>query len=165
MRMNRRLWSGDDCDETSTSTKEASMNLIQRNALALARVLLSLVFFANGFGIIPQAVAAKELAEHGAPAALVPLLMFAARTIEIVGGFGLMLGIYPRIAAIAIIAFLIPATLVAHEFWSAVATPAFAPQLLQFLKNTAMTGGLLLIATTPNQPALFPRTSWSKNRE
>ncbi|MGB6686524.1 MAG: DoxX family protein [Terracidiphilus sp.] len=165
MRMNRRFWSGDDCDETSTSTEEASMNSLQRNALALARVLLSLVFFANGFGIIPQGVAAKELAEHGAPAALVPLLMIAARTIEIVGGFGLMLGVYPRIAAIAIIAFLIPATLVAHEFWSAVGTPAFAPQLLQFLKNTAMTGGLLLIATTPNQPALFPRTSWSKNRE
>ena len=133
------------------------MNSLQRSALAAARVLLSLVFFANGFGIIPQGLAAKELADHGAPAALVPLLMFAARTIEIVGGFGLMLGIYPQIAAIAIIAFLIPATLVAHEFWQAVGTPAFAPQLLQFLKNTAMTGGLLLIAAMPNQPALFPR--------
>jgi putative oxidoreductase len=133
------------------------MNSLQRIALAAARVLLALVFLANGFGIIPQGVAAKELADHGAPAALVPLLMFAARTIEIAGGFGLMLGIYPRIAAIAEIAFLIPATLVAHEFWRAVGTPAFAPQLLQFLKNTAMTGGLLLIAATPNQPALFPR--------
>jgi putative oxidoreductase len=133
------------------------MNSLQRNALAAARVLLALVFLANGFGIIPQGVAAKELADHGAPAALVPLLMFAARTIEIAGGFGLMLGIYPRIAAIAEIAFLIPATLVAHEFWRAVGTPAFAPQLLQFLKNTAMTGGLLLIAATPNQPALFRR--------
>jgi putative oxidoreductase len=133
------------------------MNSLQRSALAAARVLLSLVFFANGFGIIPQGLAAKELADHGAPAALVPLLMFAARTIEILGGFGLMLGIYPQIAAIAIIAFLIPATLVAHEFWQAVGTPAFAPQLLQFLKNTAMTGGLLLIAAMPNQPALFPR--------
>jgi putative oxidoreductase len=118
---------------------------------------MALVFFANGFGIIPQGLAAKELADHGAPTALVPLLMIAARTIEIIGGFGLMLGIYPQIAAIAVIAFLVPATLVAHEFWLAVGTPAFAPQLLQFLKNTAMTGGLLLIAATPNQPALFPR--------
>jgi putative oxidoreductase len=141
------------------------MESLQRNALVAARVLLALVFFANGFGIIPQGVAAKELADHGAPAALVPLLMFAARTIEIVGGFGLVLGIYPRIAAIAEIAFLIPATLVAHQFWWAVGTPAFAPQLLQFLKNTAMTGGLLLIAATPNQPALFPRSSRSGARE
>jgi len=133
------------------------MESLQRNALVTARVLLALVFFANGFGIIPQGLAAKELAEHGAPAAIVPLLMFAARSIEIVGGFGLVLGIYPQIAAIAVIVFLIPATLVAHEFWLAVGTPAFAPQLLQFLKNTAMTGGLLLIATTPSQPAIFPR--------
>jgi hypothetical protein len=62
--------------------------------------------------------------------------MFVARTIEILGGFGLVLGIYPQIAAIAVIAFLVPATLVAHEFWRAVGTSAFAPQLLQFLKNT-----------------------------
>jgi len=139
------------------------MNSIQRYALAAARVLVAVVFLANGFGIIPQAQPAKELAEHGAPAALIPLFMLAARTIEIVGGFGLMLGIYPRIAAIAVIAFLVPATLVAHEFWGAVGTPAFAPQLLQFLKNTAMTGGLLLIAATPNQPQLFPRASHSKD--
>jgi putative oxidoreductase len=91
--------------------------------------------------------------------------MFAARTIEIVGGFGLMLGIFPRIAAIAIIAFLVPATFVAHEFWQVAGTPTYAPQLLQFLKNAAMTGGLLIIAATPNQPTLFPLTSRSKNRE
>ena len=133
------------------------MNSLQRNAMAAVRVLVALVFFANGFGIIPQGLAAKELADHGTPAPLVPLLMFAARTTEIVGGFGLVLGIYPQIAAIAVVAFLLPATLVAHEFWQAVGTPAFAPQLLQFLKNTAMAGGLLLIAITPNQPALFPR--------
>ena len=90
--------------------------------------------------------------------------MPVARTIEIVGGFGSMPGIYPQIAAIAPIAFLVPATLVAHGFRSAVGTPGYAQQLLQFLKNSAMTGGLLLIAATPNQPTLFPRTSRSKDR-
>ena len=139
------------------------MNSLQRYVFVSARVLVALIFLANGFGIIPQGVPARELAEHGAPVALVASLMLGARTIEIVGGFGLMLGIYPQIAAIAVIAFLVPATLVAHEFWGAVGTPAFAPQLLQFLKNTAMTGGLLLIAATPNQPQLFPRASHSKD--
>lgn len=133
------------------------MSRVQLNVLVAARVLLALVFLANGFGMIPQGLAAKELADQGAPEALVPLLMFGARTIEIIGGFGLLLGIYPRIAAIAEITFLVPATLVAHEFWRAVGTPAFAPQLLQFLKNAAITGGLLLIVGTPNQSALFPR--------
>jgi putative oxidoreductase len=146
-------------------SRRLQMNSLQRNVLVAVRVLIALVFLANGFGIIPQTQPAKELAEHGAPAALVPPLMLAARTIEIVGGFGLMFGIYPQIAAIAVIAFLVPATVTAHDFWHAVGTPAFAPQLLQFLKNTAMTGGLLLIAATPHQPQLFPRTSQSKDRK
>ena len=71
------------------------MSRVQLNVLVAARVLLALVFLANGFGIIPQGLAAKELADQGAPEALVPLLMFGARTIEIIGGFGLLLGIYP----------------------------------------------------------------------
>ena len=141
------------------------MNTLQRNALAVARVLVALVFLANGFGVIPQTQPAKELAEHGAPVALVPPLMLVARAIEIVGGFALMFGIYPQIAAIAVIAFLVPATFVAHDFWRAVGTPAYVPQLLQFLKNAAMTGGLLFIAATRSQPTLFPRTSRAKNRQ
>ena len=94
------------------------------------------------------------------PGALVPLLMLAGRTIKIVGGFGLILGIHSQIAAIAVIAviaFLIPATLVGHGFWQVRGTPTYIQQRLQFLKNAAMTGGLLFIAATPNQPALFPR--------
>lgn len=88
------------------------MNSLQRYALAAARISVAIVFLANGFGIIPQALAARALADHGTPGAVVPLFMLAARTIEIVGGFGLILGIYPQIAAIALIAFLVPATLV-----------------------------------------------------
>jgi uncharacterized membrane protein YphA (DoxX/SURF4 family) len=133
------------------------MNAGQRYALAVGRVLVAVIFLANGFGIIPQAQPARELADAGAPAALVPLLMGVARTIEIGAGCGLMLGIFPRVAALALIAFLVPATLAGHGFWHAAGTPAYVPQLLNFLKNTAMTGGLLFIAATPDQPTLAPR--------
>jgi putative oxidoreductase len=139
------------------------MTSFQRCVFVVARVLVALVFLANGFGIIPQTQPAKELVEHGAPAAMVPLFMLVARTLEIIGGFGLVLGIYPRIAAIAVIAFLVPATLVVHGFWQVVGTPVYFMQLLQFLKNAAITGGLLLIAAKPNQPTLFPRALRSKD--
>ena len=124
------------------------MNSLQRNSLAVARVLVAVIFLINGFGLIPQGGPAKDLAAHGAPAVLVTLLMLAAHTIEIAGGFGLILGIYPQIAAIAVIVFLVPATFVAHDFWHAVGNPTYIPQLLQFLKNLTMTGGLLFIAAT-----------------
>jgi len=103
------------------------MNSLQLSGPAAARVLVGAVFLATGFGIIPQAPAAKALADHGATGALVLLLMLAGRTIKIVGGFGLILGIYPQIAAIAVIAFLIPATLVGHGFWQVRGTPTVYP--------------------------------------
>ena len=124
------------------------MNSLQRYVLALSRVLMSIVFLLNGLGIINQAVAAKELIEHGSPASVVPFLMLIARTIEIVAGFSLALGIYPRLAALAILAFLFPATLTAHAFWQVAGAATFTVQLLNFLKNTAMAGGLLFLGAT-----------------
>jgi len=72
--------------------------------------------------------------------------------------------VYPQIAALLLITFLVPATLIVHDFWRAVGTPVYVSQLLQFLKNTAITGGLLFMAATANQPALFPRISRSEDR-
>jgi putative oxidoreductase len=91
--------------------------------------------------------------------------MLSARTIEIVAGFSLALGIYPRLAAVAIMAFLLPATLTAHAFWQVSGTAAFGLQLLNFFKNTAMMGGLLFIAATRSQPTLLPRLARSDGRE
>jgi putative oxidoreductase len=147
------------------ASKESPMNSLQRSVFALSRVLMAIVFLLNGLGIINQAVAAKELLEHGAPASLVPFLMLCARTIEIVAGFSLAFGVYPRLAAVAILAFLLPATFTAHAFWQASGTAAFTPQLLNFFKNTAMMGGLLFIAATRSQPKLLPRTARSDSRE
>jgi putative oxidoreductase len=108
------------------------VNSLQRYALTAARISVAIVFLANGFGIIPQALAARDLADHGIPAALVPLFMLTARMIEIIGGFGLILGIYPQIAAIALIAFLVPATLMGHAFWQVAGTPPIPPSFSIF---------------------------------
>jgi putative oxidoreductase len=127
-----------------------------RTTLVAARVLISIIFLLNGLGIVDQSGAAKELAARGAPESLVPLMMFAARALEIVAGFALALGIYPQWAALALLVFLVPTTFVAHAFWSAAGTPLFAVQLINFLKNVCMWGGLLFVAGTVNQPRIFP---------
>jgi putative oxidoreductase len=141
------------------------MNSLQRYVLPLSRALVAIVFVLNGLGIISQAVAAKDLIAHGAPASLVPLLMLGARTLEVVAGFGLVFGIYPRLAAVALLAFLFPATLVAHGFWQVADGPTFTVQLINFFKNTAMMGGLLFIASTASQPTLLPRTLRSTDND
>jgi putative oxidoreductase len=137
------------------------MNSYKRYVLVFSRVLVAIIFLLNGLGIISQAMAAKALTEHGASAAVVPLLMLCARTLEVVAGLSLAFGIHPRLAAAALVAFLVPSTFIGHAFWQVAGTGAFTMQLLNFLKNTAMAGGLLFIAATQSQPKLLPRTSRS----
>jgi putative oxidoreductase len=76
---------------------------------------------------------------------------------ELIGGLALVLGIVPRIAALALMGFLVPATLTAHAFWAADGPQAFMGQLVNFLKNIAMMGGLLFIASTGGQPTVMSK--------
>ena len=75
-----------------------------------ARILMSIVFLLNGFGIINQGIPAKEMIERGVPPAIVPVAMLAGRLFEVAAGFGLAIGIFPRLCALALFAFLVPAT-------------------------------------------------------
>lgn len=134
------------------------MNSTQRCVLTFSRVLVAAIFLLTGLGVISQALAAKALVDHGTPASLVDFLMLGARSVQVVAGVCLALGIYPRLAAVALLVFLLPATCIGHAFWQA-SGASYLPQLINFLKNTAMIGGLLFIAATESQPTLFPRTS------
>src|SRR5947209_2661611 len=60
-----------------------SMNRFSDTTQIAGRILISAVFLLNGFGIIDQTIPARELLAMGAPAALVPIMMFVGRIIEI----------------------------------------------------------------------------------
>jgi uncharacterized membrane protein YphA (DoxX/SURF4 family) len=92
------------------------MKALSENALRFARVLIAVLFVLNAIGIIDQTIPAKEMMERGVPAALVPWCMFAGRPLELVARFALVLGVFPRLAALALLSFLIPATLISHSF-------------------------------------------------
>jgi putative oxidoreductase len=131
------------------------MDRLSRYGVSVARLLMAVVFVLNGFGVIDQTIPAKELVERGAPASLVPLIMWAGRALELAAGFALALGILPRLSALALLGFLVPATFVSHSFWLAAGTPAFQGRLINFSKNMAIWGGLVFIAATPRQPTLI----------
>lgn len=111
-----------------------------------ARVLMAIVFLINGFGIVDQSVAIHEMIARGVPVHLAPEISMAGRIIEILAGAGLALGLRPRLCAAALIAFLIPATLIGHPFWIA-PSQLYQVQLVNFLKNLAIVGGLLFVAS------------------
>jgi putative oxidoreductase len=121
-----------------------------------ARVLMALVFLLNGFGIIDQSIPAKELGEFGVPSSIVTVVMLGGRALEIVAGCALALGVYPRLAALGLFLFLLPATFVSHSFWLSAGTPLFQGQLINFFKNAGIWGGLLFIAASAQQPRLAP---------
>ena len=135
------------------------MNSSERYAMIVARVLIATMFLLNGLNIIGQSLAAHELAVYGAPASLIPALILAARALQLTAGSFLILGIYPRISALALLLFLIPATIMAHSFWQSIGTPLYQVQLINFSKNLSMAGGLIFVIATRSQPVLLPHST------
>jgi len=64
--------------------------------------------------------------------------------VMVAGGTLLALGIAPRLSALALAGSLIPTTLAGHSYWAIEDPAARKQQRIQFHKNMAMLGGLLL---------------------
>jgi putative oxidoreductase len=126
---------------------------MERYVLITARILMSIMFLLDGLNLISQSLAAHEMAAHGVPASVIPLMILGAQALQLVASLGLIFGIYPRLAALALILFLIPATLMAHAFWQAAGTPLYTIQVINFCKNMCMGGGLLF--SPPQKTNLF----------
>jgi putative oxidoreductase len=65
--------------------------------------------------------------------------------LQVTAGLGLATGSLPRAAALLLAASLVPTTLAGHRFWDHSDAEDRFPQLVQFLKNAGLLGGLLLV--------------------
>lgn len=108
------------------------------DVLALVgRLFIAIIFLASAFGKITNFEATVQYMEaHGMPAA--QLLCAAAVAIETSGSISLILGYRTRWGAILLAVFLLGATCVFH---------AAVDQRIQLLKNLAILGGLLNLAS------------------
>src|SRR5437762_13972160 len=81
------------------------------------RILLSTIFILSGLTKFTdwQGTAAY-MAAHGLP--LIPLLLPLAAIVEIAGGLAILLGSKSRFAALVLFFYLIPTTLIFHNFWA-----------------------------------------------
>jgi len=123
-----------------TSTQKASH---ERFVPLVGRILLALIFLTSGvikLGYWDQT--AGYMASKGFP--MITFFLAAAAFIEIAGAFSLILGYRAKLGAILLIIFLIPTTLIFHNFWALEGMDQRI-NLLTFLKNFAVIGGLLLI--------------------
>ena len=114
------------------------MNTTSSIVAAAGRVLIALIYLFSGVGkILAPAATQAYIASAGLPA---PVLVYViAIVIELGGGILLVLGFRTRIAAGIMAAFTIAAALGFHHDFSN------QDQLIHFMKNIAMTGGLLQV--------------------
>lgn len=121
---------------SSTTTAQSSASGV---LVAIGRVLLALMFIYAGFGKLTAISAtAGWFGSIGLPVPTVTVVLVGL--LEFFGGLAILVGFKTRIAALAIAAFTIGATLVAHT------NLADQVQQLLFMKNLSVTGGLLVLA-------------------
>src|SRR5262245_12771069 len=112
---------------------------IKPAAALSGRILLSLIFLLSGMmKIMDWNGTAAQMADKGMPA--IPFFLTMAILFELGAGACLLFGFQARSASLALVLYLIPTTLVFHNFWAATGSE-FQNQMHHFLKNLAIMGG------------------------
>jgi putative oxidoreductase len=119
------------------------MGNLERFAPLVGRILLAQIFLASGLNKLG---AWEQTAGYMASKnmKLVPLFLVAAILFEVGGGLSVALGYKAKVGAATLFIFLIPATLIFHNFWTYQGIEQQV-QMIMFMKNLAILGGLLLV--------------------
>jgi putative oxidoreductase len=121
-------------------------------ASLVARLLIAPLFIVFGFEkITGYASSVGYMEAYGLPGFLLPLAILA----ELGGGLAILLGVFSRWAALALAVFCVVTALVFHTAWSG---DGGQGQFINFMKNLALAGGLLLLAANgPGKHAVNDR--------
>lgn len=130
-----------------------------RYLVPLGRFLFAFLFVMSAPGHFSEKTIAMA-AHHGVPLAYIAVPLSGA--LALAGGLSVILGLKARWGGWMLVLFLVPVTLTFHNFW-AVKDPAAAQmQQVNFMKNTSMLGGALLIAYFGAGPLSLD--AWLKSR-
>ena len=114
------------------------MKYFQDLAAPVGRILLALMFVLAGVNKISGYSGMQGYMDSmGVPGALLPLVIL----LEVVGGLVLMVGWQTRLTAFLLAGFTIVATLIFHS------NLGDQTQMLFFMKNLSIAGGLLLVVS------------------
>ncbi len=117
------------------------------------RICLSVIFLLSGFGkIMDPGGTQGYMAAKGMP--MIPFLFVVAIIFELVGGLSVLLGIKANWGATMLIVFTLIAGIIFHNFW-AVPKAEMQGQMIHFLKNIAIIGGLMFVAAFGPGPLSF----------
>ena len=126
------------------ASEDQFIHLVPRPSTALlGRFAIAAIFLVSGSAkLLDVQGTAAHMSAVGIPYAQT-LAMFAG-VAEILGALSLVFGALTRVGAIGLILFMIPTTLLFHNFWVYEGDEQ-RTQLVNFLKNLGLTGGLILL--------------------
>jgi putative oxidoreductase len=119
------------------------MERLNDTFLLIGRLLMASLFLSAGIPKLLQGYGggfSKYLGMLGVP--YPEIIGIVAVAIEVLVPIALILGVFPRISALLLIAFVLAATGLAHRFWE-FGDAQYQAQMINFTKNIAILGGLL----------------------
>jgi putative oxidoreductase len=126
--------------------REGRVEALERYGTLAARILMSQVFLLSGvMKILDWSGTEAQMAGRGM--FWIPFFHVAALLTELAGGLSLLLGYKARLGALLLFLFLIPVTLTFHNFWTYADPKDQHVNMLFFMHNLTLLGGLLLIMT------------------
>jgi len=112
-------------------------------AFLVGRIFVGGFFLMNGFNHFMKYNMMKGYASSkNVPAAGLAVVM--SGLLLVLGGASILLGVWPTVGIVLLLVFLVPTTLMMHNFW-VVGEQEKMNQMIQFMKNTALVGFLLMI--------------------
>ncbi len=115
---------------------------IPRFTAPLGRALFSAIFLWTLPGhFSPESIG--YAAQKGVP--LASLAVPLSGLMAFAGGLSILLGYRARAGAALLVLFLVPVTVMMHDFWTATDPMAAALETAMFIKNVSLIGGALLV--------------------
>jgi putative oxidoreductase len=122
-------------------------------AAPLGRLLLSAIFVMSGIHkLMNWESTAEQMQAEGIVA--VPVMLAIAAAVEVGAGLSVLTGCWARLGALALVVFLIPTSLIFHDFWQYTGMEQ-QNQMAHFMKNMAILGGLLMVVALGPGPLSF----------
>lgn len=121
------------------TTKKAHRTLL---AVPLGRVFLSLIFIVSGLNHFSSG-SISYADSQGIPAA--DILVPVSGLLALIGGLSVLTGLHARVGAVLLMLFMIPVTFLMHDFWNVADPQEAQTQMIHFLKNISILGGIVLV--------------------
>src|SRR5580658_9663263 len=137
-----------ESNTTITAAGRRDQVTLERFSGVAGRVLLAVLFLLSGLGKLgAYSATAAFMSSAGVPGALLPLVIAT----EVIGSLAIMLGWKTRVVAVLLAGFSLLTAIVFHHNF------ADQMQMIEFLKDVSIAGGLLLLVAKGPGPLSIDR--------